>query len=90
MQRKKIFITFSFAIFMMVWVACMDGSDQLDLPEKVSYNFHIRPILSDKCFKCHGPDVAQMQAGLRLDAPEFAYAPLKESKGKFAIIPGKP
>ncbi|MGZ5247649.1 MAG: PSD1 and planctomycete cytochrome C domain-containing protein, partial [Flavitalea sp.] len=41
-------------------------------------------------FKCHGPDVAQMQAGLRLDAPEFAYAPLKESKGKFAIIPGKP
>lgn len=75
---------------MMIWVACMDGSEKTDLPERVSYNFHIRPILSDKCFKCHGPDVAQMQAGLRLDAPEFAYAPLKESKGKFAIIPGKP
>jgi hypothetical protein len=90
MRRKKTIILSSLAIFMLVWVACMDGSEQTDLPEKVSYNFHIRPILSDKCFKCHGPDVAQMQAGLRLDAPEFAYAPLKESKGKFAIIPGKP
>lgn len=74
----------------MVWVACMDASEKLELPEQVSYNFHIRPILSDKCFACHGPDVAQMQAGLRLDAPEFAYAPLKESKGKFAIVPGQP
>lgn len=90
MRRKKTIILSSLAIFMMIWVACMDGSEKTDLPERVSYNFHIRPILSDKCFKCHGPDVAQMQAGLRLDAPEFAYAPLKESKGKFAIIPGKP
>jgi len=65
-------------------------SDVSSLPETVSYNFHIRPILSDKCFKCHGPDANKRQAELRLDIPEFAYAPLKQTKGAFAIVPGKP
>ncbi|MGV3657484.1 MAG: PSD1 and planctomycete cytochrome C domain-containing protein [Chitinophagaceae bacterium] len=90
MRRKQTTVIALLAVIMMVWVSCMDESEKLDLPQVVSYNFHIRPILSDKCFNCHGPDVAQMQAGLRLDAAEFAYAPLKESKGKFAIVPGKP
>ncbi len=27
-----------------------------DLPEKVDFNFHVKPILSDRCYKCHGPD----------------------------------
>jgi len=60
------------------------------LPKTVSYNFHIRPILSDKCFKCHGPDGSHRQAGLRLDLADSAYAPLKETKGAFALVPGKP
>jgi hypothetical protein len=60
------------------------------LPSKVSYNFHIRPILSDKCFKCHGPDPSHREAGLRLDIPDSAYAPLRVTKGAFALVPGKP
>ena len=36
--------------------SCLTKNSGDKLPEKVSYNFHIRPILSDKCFKCHGPD----------------------------------
>jgi len=58
--------------------------------EIVSYNRDIRPILSDKCFTCHGPDVKKVKAELRLDQAAFAYAPLKKTKGKFAIVPGHP
>jgi len=46
------------------------------LPKKVSYNFHIRPILADRCFSCHGPDEAARKADLRLDQAESAYARL--------------
>ncbi|WP_234736984.1 DUF1553 domain-containing protein [Tellurirhabdus bombi] len=56
------------------------------LPEKVDYNLHVKPILSDRCFACHGPDKAKQQAGLRLDTPEGAYEALAES-GKRAIVP---
>ena len=66
------------------------GKNDKDLPEIVSYNFHIRPILSDKCYKCHGPDNGHRKAGLRLDIADSAYAPLKETKGAFALVPGKP
>ena len=57
------------------------------LPEKVDYNLHIKPILSDRCFACHGPDKAKQQAGLRLDTPEGAYEALTKS-GHTAIVPG--
>lgn len=60
------------------------------LPDKVSYNFHVRPILSDKCFACHGPDKNKRKADFRLDIEEAAFAPLKETKGAFAIVRGKP
>ncbi|HYJ38891.1 MAG TPA: PSD1 and planctomycete cytochrome C domain-containing protein [Chitinophagaceae bacterium] len=58
--------------------------------EKISYNFDIRPILSDKCFSCHGPDANKRQAGLRLDIAQSAYAALKEHPGAHALMPGKP
>ena len=61
-----------------------------DLPAQVDFNIHIRPILSDRCFKCHGPDAKQRKADLRLDIADSAYAALKESPGMFAIVPGKP
>ncbi len=55
--------------------ACNSGSANIDdqMPDTVSYNFNIRPILSDKCYKCHGPDASKRQAGLRLDMPESAF-----------------
>ncbi|MCC6410977.1 MAG: DUF1549 domain-containing protein, partial [Saprospiraceae bacterium] len=73
-----------------LWSACSRQQGNDGLPEKISYNFHVRPILSDKCFVCHGPDKNQLKAGLRLDHAEGAYAPLQETKGAFAIVPGNP
>lgn len=59
-----------------------------DLPEQVDFNIHVKPILSDNCFSCHGPDEAAREAGMRLDLPDAAYAATKES-GKIPISPGK-
>lgn len=59
-----------------------------NLPEEVDYNIHVKPILSDKCFACHGPDKAKQKAGLRLDLADAAYGELPETPGKFAIDPG--
>ncbi len=86
-----VFIT-AFIIAAVSLISCFNssGKDEKALPEIVSYNFHIRPILSDKCYKCHGPDGGHRKAGLRLDIADSAYAPLKETKGAFAVVPGKP
>lgn len=59
------------------------------LPENLDFNVHVKPILSDKCFLCHGPDESKQEANLRLDLAEGAFAELSESPGKFAISPGK-
>lgn len=61
-----------------------------DLPEAIDFNYHVKPILSDKCFACHGPDAANQEADLRLDMEEFAFAALKSNSSHYAIVPGKP
>lgn len=69
--------------FILLAFSCL-----LHANERVQYNVDIRPILSDKCFICHGPDQSKIKAGLRLDTPEGAYAALAESPNKHAIVPG--
>ena len=58
------------------------------LPEEVNFNKDVKPILSDRCFSCHGPDKGKLKAGLRLDIPEVAFADLPENPDKKAIVPG--
>jgi len=61
-----------------------------DASKLVSYNRDIRPLLSDKCFSCHGPDVSKVKAGLRLDIPASAFGELEKNKGHYAIVAGQP
>jgi hypothetical protein len=66
------------------------GSDlaEVRLPEKVDFTFDIKPILSDRCFACHGPDQNAIEGGLSLHTAETAYAALGELKDHAAIVPG--
>ena len=71
--------------------SCTESSGQVSgIPDEIDYNFHIRPILADNCFACHGPDAKKRKAGLRLDIAEEAYKALKENPGKHALVPNKP
>src|SRR4051812_29582231 len=51
----------------------------------VDFNYDIRPIISAKCYHCHGPDAASRKAKLRLDIRDEA---LKERDGIRSIVPG--
>ena len=55
---------------------------------KIDYSRDIKPILSNHCFACHGPDQKALKAGLRLDIPESATRPLPNKS--VAVVPGKP
>lgn len=92
-NKKWVFVI---GLVLLVFIGMQFSSEQptypdlstIDLPEKVDFNYHIRPILSQNCYVCHGPDVSTREADLRLD--NFEDATAKRKDGGAAIIPGNP
>ncbi|MEZ4901650.1 MAG: PSD1 and planctomycete cytochrome C domain-containing protein [Spirosomataceae bacterium] len=90
-MKKYIFYSIVFPVFAILLYSCNgDLATHEQLPDEVSYNFDIRPILSDKCLACHGPDANKREAGLRLDDPESAFKALQEHPTAHALVAGKP
>lgn len=72
-----------FLLTLVTPAAAVAADAPASVPEKIEFNRDVRPILSDKCFLCHGPDAGTRKGKLRLDVREDALA-------RNAFVPGKP
>ena len=83
----------SYSILLIFILSACDSNKQQNyidtLPEIVDFNFHIKPILSDRCFACHGPDDNARKGDLRLDQEAFAYRLLDSMQDSYLIKPGE-
>ncbi len=91
MNLKNLHIKWFLAFVILIAIAFgvfFSGQEKpsYNLPEYVDFNYHIRPLIAQNCFVCHGPDSSSRQAGLRLDIYEGATAKLED--GRAAIVPG--
>jgi hypothetical protein len=90
MKKLTIFLLIISSCIILSYYSSCSFKREEDKADKVSFNFQVRPILSDKCFNCHGPDANKRQAGLRLDIESEAYKALKEHPRAHALVPGDP
>ena len=94
MTRKKYSCCVLFTLLLLTITGCGPSlpadvkTAEANLPDEIDFNFHVKPILSDRCYACHGPDENALEAGLRLDEMVSATAELPESDGMYAIVPG--
>jgi hypothetical protein len=72
-------------VFLLVLFPHDAVADPAEKP--IDFNRDIRPILSEHCYTCHGPDQGKRRAGLRLDRRDGALAELRS--GSVAVVPGK-
>ena len=97
-MKKNIFY-FIIPLFCMLMIKFINTSTQSEeitisnssdlvltnsVPENIDFNFHVKPIISDKCFACHGPDEKERAANLRLDTEKGLYQ-LTEDLSSYVI-----
>lgn len=58
------------------------------IPDVIDFTFHVKPIISDRCFICHGPDKNAVEGNFSMVSPEEAYKALGENLDHYAIVPG--
>ncbi|MBB4079170.1 hypothetical protein GGR28_001790 [Lewinella aquimaris] len=81
------------AVSLLWMTGCGRGTEEdwiAAVPDQPDFTYDVKPILSDRCFTCHGPDPTKQKAGLALHTAEGAFAELSDSPGRFAIVPGDP
>ena len=103
--RKKVFVRelvvfFGLLLLCSCYYSCQQNpstsekviakADLQGIPDKIDFTFDVKPILSDRCFKCHGPDKNAIEGGLSLHKAEDAYMALGENKDRFAVVPNEP
>ncbi len=87
-------------LFVLVMMAlslhsCQEGTEsqqqlKMQIPDVVDFNFHVKPILSDRCFKCHGPDENTREGDLAFHTEAHAFMALGQDLDRYAIVPGHP
>src|SRR5688572_8314227 len=73
-----VFRAAAFSTMLLVALTAVRTATAANLPEKVDYNYHIKPLLSDRCYACHGPDEKARKGKLRLDVKEQAFKALDD------------
>ena len=79
---------------LLAWAACStpqapSAEERVAALGEVDFNFHVKPILAQNCFKCHGHHEESRKAELQLHTREGLYAPLRDDTTRFVIVPGQ-
>ena len=91
MKVKALALFAVLLISILAWRVSLQTSESLSLgvdEDRVDFNFHVKPVLVDRCYECHGPDENTREADLRLDQKEGVFGDL--GGGYYPVVAGKP